>query len=918
MDASSGTVRWTCGAVGACTVDVTVIDNGAPNLSDSEKLTIQCTNAAPALAGSPGNTAAEGVVYSYDISCTDGDGDTLTLRRAARDTCGGMISTTGNGQGRYTFTPGETQGGTSCLVDIDCSDTLASANESAGVSIDESNMAPVLSNLPGQASAAWGRAGSFTATASDADLPDNTLTWGLGSHDCPFSPAVDASSGTVSWTCGAVGACTVDVTVSDDGSPSLNDTGKLTIQCTNSAPVLQVPAPASIYEEVSLQVALTCSDGENDTLSMALASGDTCGGSLMENPAQGVWTYAMSIDEAMAPTVCEIKVSCMDGQATTTESRSVSVNEVNRPPVLSNLPGRAGALWGRTGAFTASADDPDLPANILSWSLGTNGCSFTPAVTASTGEVRWTCGNRVESCAAQVVVTDDGVPSLSDSETLTIACTNTAPVLTLGDPGTIAEGSVLSAAARCTDADGDSRGGAIYIQQKVNIRNSVFIANSARRGGAVFQDSTDYASRIENALFLGNHTWFRGAGLQSTRYMEVLNSTFHGNYKVGSCPAVLYHMYGNYLKVKNTIMWGGRYSRACHEEIWFNSAHNPSFLYNNIDSPNIGNSGGDEGNIRSAPKFIHAPRYWDRTKDAGTSTTLKVDYANIYKTGQVLELDGDGVARTVTGVVSGEVTFSPALPFASLAGMAVEIWDSGETDLREDYRLRADSPGRNAGTPDGAPGGDILGSPRSSCPGGVDMGAREFQCYDHAMAIDGANDFSAGETFATSSGGYTGYYSWDTRNLYVGMKGPDIAGGSAQKWVLVYLGGTGGTTTGETYRTQTPALPFAALYHLRWKADGSYTNLMANTGGSWTGITWNGQASRSGDFVELSIPWSDIGNPSELSIHLNMIDETNLNEWSYAAVPDASYTDGYNPAYGKYYKLNVQGILEPADHQPLP
>ena len=45
--------------------------------------------------------------------------------------------------------------------------------------------------------------------------------------------------------------------------------------------------------------------------------------------------------------------------------------------------------------------------------------------------------------------------------------------------------------------------------------------------------------------------------------------------------------------------------------------------------------------------------------------------------------------------------------------------------------------------------------------------------------IDGANDFTAGENFATSAAGYTAYVSWDAKKVYFGMSGLDIASDAA-------------------------------------------------------------------------------------------------------------------------------------------
>ncbi len=98
--------------------------------------------------------------------------------------------------------------------------------------------------------------------------------------------------------------------------------------------------------------------------------------------------------------------------------------------------------------------------------------------------------------------------------------------------------------------------------------------------------------------------------------------------------------------------------------------------------------------------------------------------------------------------------------------------------------------------------------------------------YFHTIAIDGVNDFAANETFATTTTGHTGYLAWDDTYLYVGVDGPDVGSGFSSNWVVVYLGGPAGTTTGVTYNTQTPTLAFPAQYHVRWKTDNTFTDAL--------------------------------------------------------------------------------------------
>lgn len=194
--------------------------------------------------------------------------------------------------------------------------------------------------------------------------------------------------------------------------------------------------------------------------------------------------------------------------------------------------------------------------------------------------------------------------------------------------------------------------------------------------------------------------------------------------------------------------------------------------------------------------------------------------------------------------------------------------------------------------------------------------------YFHTIVIDGVNDFTAAETFATSTMGHTGYVAWDDAYLYLGMDSPDLAGNSNQVWVVGYLGGAMGTTAGVTYNTQQPLLPFDARWHVRWRASDDFGGALEWTGAAWVNPGFGPTAGSSdvdfgGSFVELRVAWADLASPDVVPLHLGMLREQNLNEASWAAVPSGSYVDGYDPTYGQHFEFERLGSTLPVDHPAL-
>ncbi len=193
--------------------------------------------------------------------------------------------------------------------------------------------------------------------------------------------------------------------------------------------------------------------------------------------------------------------------------------------------------------------------------------------------------------------------------------------------------------------------------------------------------------------------------------------------------------------------------------------------------------------------------------------------------------------------------------------------------------------------------------------------------YFHTIAIDGDDDWNGDEAFATSTNGHTAYTAWDDDYVYLGMRSPDVAAGNGQVWVVVYFGGAAGTNDGVLYNTQQPSLPFAAQWHLRWRADNVFTDAREWNGVDWETSAWaigGGDVYQSGELLELRVLRSDIGDPDLLELHMGILRETNLDEASWGAHPQGSYVDGYDPDYGEYWGFDLLGSDTPAQHVPLP
>ena len=136
------------------------------------------------------------------------------------------------------------------------------------------------------------------------------------------------------------------------------------------------------------------------------------------NASSGQITWTPS--EAQGPGTYPITVRVTDNgepPLSTTQPLSLSVDEVNLPPVLAAFPNLTNHV-GATISFTASATDPDLPGGSLSYSLDP-GAPAGAVVNSATGLFQWT-PSAPSTNTLTLRVTDNGTPALSDTQSFTI------------------------------------------------------------------------------------------------------------------------------------------------------------------------------------------------------------------------------------------------------------------------------------------------------------------------------------------------------------------------------------------------------------------------------------------------------------------------------------------------------------------
>ena len=411
-------------------------------------ITVNDVNVAPVLGAIGNQTVDELATLTFTATATDSDlpADTLTFSLDAGSIALGMSIDANTGV--FSWTPTEGQGGLTPSVTVTVTDN-GNGNlvdsETFTITVNGTNTAPVLNAIGNQTVDELATL-SFTVTATDADLPADTLSFSLDAASIALGMTIDANSGAFSWTPGeGQGDATHNVTVTvSDGITTDSQTFAITVNELNDAPVLNAIADQSVDEGATLSFSASATDGDlpAQALSYSLDAASTSLGMTIDaNTGAFSWTPG----EDQGGVTHNVTVTVSDGSATDSQTFALTVNELNDAPALNAIANQS-IDEGATLSFTASASDTDLPAQTLSYSLDAASTTLGMTIDANTGAFSWTPTEAQGGLTPNVTVTvSDGITT--DSQGFTSVITVNVTV----DP--VDDGNITQTLSISTDED---------------------------------------------------------------------------------------------------------------------------------------------------------------------------------------------------------------------------------------------------------------------------------------------------------------------------------------------------------------------------------------------------------------------------------------------------------------------------------
>ncbi len=372
--------------VGTIQVTITATDD-LTSTSQTFDLTVVNTNDAPTFTSTAVTSATEDAVYTYNITASDIDqGQTPTFTLTTNP---GWLSLTDNNDGTavLTGTPTNSNVGNNNVV-ITVSDGSTSVTQAFTIVVANTNDAPTFVAFNPPTTIAEDSPYTYSISTSDVDGDTPTLTM-------PTGPAwlaiTDNGNGTASLAGTPlnehVGSHSVIIRASD-GTTSTDVTFTITVTNVNDAPRFTSTAITTATEDVAYSYAITTVDDDGDAITITTST--LPGWLTFTDNTDGTATLAGTPTNANVGTF-DVVLSATDAYtATTSQNFTITVNNVNDAPVISNISQSTPQNVALTITLASFAGDEDNNLDVSTLIVVSQPLNGSVAINSTSGEVTYT------------------------------------------------------------------------------------------------------------------------------------------------------------------------------------------------------------------------------------------------------------------------------------------------------------------------------------------------------------------------------------------------------------------------------------------------------------------------------------------------------------------------------------------------
>jgi subtilisin-like proprotein convertase family protein len=427
---------------GSVTITAKANDGTVDSAAKTFTLTVGAVNDAPVVGTVSNQTTAEDTAKTVTLSVTDSDSGDSHTYSATSSTSNVTPSISGT---TLSLTPAANWSGTATITIKANDGTVYSAAKTFTLTVSAVNDAPVLASVSNQVTV---KNAAKTVTLSGTDVEGSSLTYSATTSASQITIAVSSAVLTLTPDNNWVGTSTITAKVNDGTVDSATKTFTITVNNTNTAPVVGTVANQSTNEDTAKTVTLSGTDSDGDSLTYSATSAasqvtpSVSGTTLTLTPAAN-WN---------GTSVITIKAN--DGIVdSTAKTFTLTVNAINDAPVVGTV---ANQSTTKNSAKTVNLSETDADSGDSHTFTATTSASqitigISGAALTMTPDNNWTGTSTIT-----IKANDGTVDSAAKTFVLTVSSSNATPTLAAISAQATNQSVKKTVSITAADGDGDS------------------------------------------------------------------------------------------------------------------------------------------------------------------------------------------------------------------------------------------------------------------------------------------------------------------------------------------------------------------------------------------------------------------------------------------------------------------------------
>ncbi|CAG0955353.1 hypothetical protein ANAEL_00306 [Anaerolineales bacterium] len=361
---------------------------------------------------------------------------------------------------------------------VQASDEVAAVTQDMVITVTAVNENSPVITSNGSLSIAENTTAVVTVTATDTDLPAQSLTYSIvgGADSALFG--INPSTGELTFItapdfeapadAGADNVYTVTVQASDGMLVTTQDIVATVTEVNDNSPIITSNINLSITENAAAVTIITATDVDQpvQTLTYSISDGpDSALFSINSSTGELIFITAPDFEvpaDSGLDNIYNVTVQVSDGTFAATQDILVTVTAVNDNNPVVTSGGNPSVAENATTVTTVTATDADLPGQTLTYSIAGGADSALFRINSSTGELTFVTTPDFEAPADSgadnvynlTVQTADGVSAVTQDVVITVTAVNeNGPVITSNANLSIAENTAAVTTVTAADTD---------------------------------------------------------------------------------------------------------------------------------------------------------------------------------------------------------------------------------------------------------------------------------------------------------------------------------------------------------------------------------------------------------------------------------------------------------------------------------